>query len=107
MSLESPNMEVRNAIRAGAAWFARSAIPGIRVVTRDGDRRVETDPGAPPLWARFYEIHSNRPLFTGRDAVVKYQLADIEAERRNGYAWYGTWGEAVARDFAVWSRRHP
>jgi pectate lyase len=107
MSLESPNMEVRNAIRAGAAWFARSAIPGIRVVTRDGDRRVETDPGAPPLWARFYEIHSNRPLFTGRDAVVKYQLADIEAERRNGYAWYGTWGEAVARDFAAWSRRHP
>ena len=26
-------------------------------------------------------------------------------ERRNGYAWYGGWGESVARDFAKWPHR--
>jgi hypothetical protein len=34
-------------------------------------------------------------------------MAEIEAERRNGYAWYGEWGRAVASRFAVWSKSHP
>ena len=45
-------------------------------------------PSAPPLWARFYEIETNRPIFTGRDGVVKYNYMEIEAERRNGYGYY-------------------
>ena len=42
-------------------------------------------------WARFYEIGSNRPIFSGRDGIVRYDISEIEAERRNGYAWAGTW----------------
>jgi PelA/Pel-15E family pectate lyase len=49
---------------------------------------VVKDPGAPPLWARFYEIGTNRPIFSGRDGVVKYNLSEIEAERATGYRWY-------------------
>jgi pectinesterase len=69
------------------------------------DRVVIDDPNAPPLWARFYEIGMNRPFFCGRDGVKKYRLADIEAERRNGYAWYGNWGQNVARQYAAWSAK--
>ena len=61
------------------------------------------DPEAPPLWARFYEIETNRPFFCGRDGVKKYDIAEIESERRNGYAWYGTWGKSVAERYARWS----
>ena len=43
-------------------------------------------PDAGPIWARFYEIGSNRPVFVGRDGVVKYSVAEIEPERRVGYA---------------------
>jgi PelA/Pel-15E family pectate lyase len=49
---------------------------------------VVPDATAPPLWARFYEIGTNRPIFSGRDSVVKYQLSEIEYERRTGYRWY-------------------
>lgn len=103
MSLPDPSPAVRTAIRAGAAWFEATRLTGFRVVTRDGDRWIEPDPDAPPLWARFYEIGTDRPVFAGRDGVVKYALAEIERERRAGYAWYGAWGVEVARAFARWA----
>lgn len=105
MSLEHPSEEVVRAVKAGAAWFEASKITGIRVDKVDGDKRVVQDLNAPPLWARFYEIDTNRPIFCGRDAVKKYALAEIEAERRNGYAWYGTWGDRVVKDFAKWKEK--
>jgi PelA/Pel-15E family pectate lyase len=42
-------------------------------------------------WARFYEIGTNRPIFSGRDGIVRYDISEIESERRTGYAWIGTW----------------
>ena len=42
-------------------------------------------------WARFYEIGTNRPIFSGRDGIIRYELSEIEQERRDGYAWLGTW----------------
>jgi PelA/Pel-15E family pectate lyase len=73
----------------------------------DGDKKIVRDDSAPPLWARFYEIETDRPIFAGRDGVKKYDLAEIEAERRNGYAWYGNWGTAVAERYAAWKRKWP
>ena len=64
-------------------------------------------PNAPPLWARFYEIETNRPIFSGRDSVKKYDIAEIESERRNGYAWYGSWGEGVAKRYGQWKQQWP
>ena len=60
------------------------------------------DASAQPLWARFYEIETNRPIFSGRDGVIKYDVAEIEAERRNGYAWYVTSGERVRDAWSKW-----
>jgi pectate lyase len=105
MSLDAPSREVRESIAAGAAWFERSKLTGIRQVRIDGDKRITQDADAPPLWARFYEIDTNRPFFCGRDGVKKYDIADIEAERRNGYSWYGDWGTTVANAFARWQKQ--
>ena len=44
--------------------------------------------------------------FGGRDGVIKYDVAEIEAERRNGYAWYGTWGRKVADRYSRWKLDH-
>ncbi|HEY9175727.1 MAG TPA: pectate lyase [Verrucomicrobiae bacterium] len=105
MSLERPSPEIIRAIQAGAEWFASAKINGLRQ-TRDGRNKIMlADTNAPPLWARFYEIETGRPLFSGRDGVPKYRFDEIEVERRNGYAWYGSWGEPVAADYAKWSRR--
>jgi PelA/Pel-15E family pectate lyase len=102
MSIKEPSPAVVEAIEGGVRWFAAAKIKGIREVTVEGDKRIIEDANAPPMWARFYEIETNRPIFAGRDGVKKYHLAEIEAERRNGYAWYGYWGKAVFEDYARW-----
>jgi len=107
MSLPNPSPRVARAINAGAEWFASARLEDIRVVHTDQDCVVIQDPSAPPLWARFYEIDSNRPIFSGRDGVKRYRLSDIERERRTGYAWYGSWGTEVAREYAHWRERWP
>ncbi|HEY2156700.1 MAG TPA: pectate lyase [Isosphaeraceae bacterium] len=106
MSLDEPSPEVVRAVEAGARWFDSAKLTGIRQVGGGGDKKVVADPKAPPLWARFYEIDTGRPFFCGRDGVKKYSLAEIEAERRNGYAWYGEWGSKVAARYAGWKAEH-
>ena len=96
MQVEPTTPRIRAAIDGARAWLRAVAIPGLRLETFTDaagrrDRRVVADPSAPPLWARFYELGTNRPIFLGRDSVVRYALSEIEHERRNGYAYYGTW----------------
>jgi pectate lyase len=107
MSLDHPGPEVIRAIKAGVQWYESSKLTGIRQESVNGDKRIVRDPNASPLWARFYEIESNRPIFSGRDSVKKYDVAEIESERRNGYAWYGKWGERVAASYAKWTEKWP
>jgi pectate lyase len=104
MSIEAPSSAVIQAVEDGVKWFEAAKLTGLRQVVVDGDKQIIQAPEAPPLWARFYELESNRPIFAGRDGVKKYALADIEGERRNGYAWYGSWGEAVFARHAKWKK---
>jgi hypothetical protein len=64
------------------------------------------DASAPLLWARFYEIGTNRPIFSGRDGVVRYALAEIEVERRTGYSWVGPYAAVLLeREYPAWRTR--
>jgi PelA/Pel-15E family pectate lyase len=105
MSQENPSPEIKQAVHAGARWFLDSRISGIKQIHVNRDKVIVKDKDAPALWARFYEIGTNRPIFCGRDGIIKYDIAEIEAERRNGYAWYGTWGNDVASRYARWTER--
>lgn len=105
--LESPAPEVLAAIESAKAWLARTALKDTRVVrvpsaredfmrhTAAFDTVVVREIGAPPIWARHYELETDRPIFAGRDGVKRYALADIERERRTGTAWYGGWPQSV------------
>lgn len=104
MSLENPSPEVARAADAGVAWFEAVQLKGVREVVIDGDKRLIVDPNGPPLWARFYETGSNRPIYAGRDGIKHYEFASIEAERRNGYAWHGRWGADVLRRYQDWKQ---
>jgi hypothetical protein len=38
--------------------------------------------------------------------VVRYRLDEIEAERRDGYAWLGTWAQRLLDvEYPAWSRK--
>jgi PelA/Pel-15E family pectate lyase len=116
MGIERPDRRVIESIRAAIAWFEKAKLTGIRQIEikdaslpKGVDRVIVTDPPAPsakPLWARFYEMGSNRPIFCGRDGIIKYSLAEIEHERRIGYNWYTSApAELLAKDYPAWEKR--
>jgi PelA/Pel-15E family pectate lyase len=113
MGIEHPGAEVVEAIEAAIAWFEKSKITGIRYIEKPDasklhgfDRVVVKDQNAGPLWARFYEIGTNRPVFIGRDARVRYDVAEIEDERRNGYSWYvAEPAELLTKDYPKWQKK--
>jgi PelA/Pel-15E family pectate lyase len=115
MSVENPRPEIIESIESAVAWFGQAKIVGIRVKTvRDPsapggrDRVVVQDDSAPPLWARFYEIETNRPFFCSRDGVPKYSLAEISHERRNGYSWLGNYaGSLLVETYPAWQKNTP
>ena len=96
--------------RGGGAWLREARIEGRRVErvparTCAGRvrRRGREDPSAPPIWARFYEIGTNRPLFLGRDGVAAGSLAEIEPERRTRYSWLGPYAaDLLDRRYPAW-----
>ena len=72
LTLPDPPDAVRRSILSALEWFEAARLPDGR-------------------WARFYEIGTGRPIFAGRDGVVRYNLSEIDLERQLNYSWYGTW----------------
>jgi len=102
MSIKNPSSQVVAAIEAGVQWYRNVQIDGLRLTQTKDDRIVTPDPSAPPIWARFYDIQTGRPIFVGRDGVIRDRLADIDQERRGGYAWYNFSGTGVFKRYATW-----
>ena len=113
MQIENPTPEVRRAVQTAVAWLEASKVTGERVdrvpdesLPRGFDVKVIQDPDAPPLWARYYDIETNKPFFCGRDGVKKWSLAEIEAERRSGYAWLRPFAEGIPQRYAKWVAKY-
>lgn len=113
MGIDHPSEETIKSIEGAIAWFNRVKLAGIRQIAKpvpsieEGfDKEIIKDANAPPMWARFYQIGTNRPIFCGRDGIVKYKLDEIEQERRIEYAWYGYWpADLLANDYPAWRKK--
>lgn len=113
MSIKDPSEEIIQSIESAVAWFEKSELKGIKWIKQPDvsqpggfDRVVVKDPDGGSLWARFYELDSNRPIFAGRDGVVKYNLAEIEHERRTNYNWYVEEpAKLLKRDYPAWRKK--
>ena len=110
---KSPGPQIIDAIQAAVTWLDHVKLTGIRQIrkpdeSKEGgyDKVVVEDATAPPIWARFYQIGTNRPIFCGRDGIIKYRLAEIEHERRIHYSWYGySPADLLAKDYPTWQRK--
>lgn len=111
MSLDRPSPEIVRAIEAAVAWLESARIEGWRVF----EQREESgagknwealkDPAAGPLWARFYDIATNRPLFSDLDSKPRLGMENI-GWARHGYRWTGNWAQALLeKDFPAWKKR--
>jgi PelA/Pel-15E family pectate lyase len=102
MDVKEPDMRIIDAVESAVAWFRAAKLTGIKII----DHAVVKDKDAPPIWARFYQIGTNGPIFSGRDSIIKYSMAEIEAERRNGYRWYVSEPDKLlAKDYPQWKKR--
>jgi PelA/Pel-15E family pectate lyase len=114
MEIDKPDERIKTAITSAADWFARSKITGKRYERINDknlkygvDRRLTDDPAAPPIWARFYDIETNKPMFADRDGVKRFDWHEVGEERRAKYAWYGDWGNKVLDELPKWKARNP
>ncbi len=112
MGVENPSPDIVAAVEGAVAWFQTVPIHGLRVDESAGadgkkDRHAVADPAAPLLWARFYELGTNRPIYIGRDKVVRYDHNEIERERRTSYDYLGDWpAKLLAKEFPRWRQKH-
>lgn len=104
--LPHPNEDQRRAIRSAAAWLQRTAIYGVSYQRTSSGKALMNVEGAGPLWPRYLEIGSDKPIFGDRDKAIYDSLNDVSNERRNGYAWYGSEPQRVLDQFRQWSKQH-
>lgn len=102
MSIEKPSARVVNAVHAAVAWFRKTQING----TGYAGYVVSPQADATPLWARMYEIGTDRPIFSNRDGVQLYDWDQLK-DRRRGYAWYVPDPIPMLRRYDSWAREHP
>ena len=103
MKLKNPSDEVKNAIKNAVQWFEGTKIIGYKYAKiAENDKGLVADPEA-ISWARFYDLETNKPIFGDRDNSIKDRIEDISQERRNGYAWYGTFAQnLLAKEYPKW-----
>jgi PelA/Pel-15E family pectate lyase len=115
MSLPQPTPAEVAGAHAAAAWFTKTEIFGFRYGSGDfrGDRtnpdgrRLVAVAGAGPIWSRYYQIGTDKPIFGDRDKTIHDDVNEISRERRNGYSWYNAAGVALLGDYKTWARSHP
>ncbi len=117
MSIYNPSDAVKKSVQNAVEWFEASKIPDTNVLTVDApemvtpftvskhDKIVINSPGAPPIWTRYYELKTHRPLFCNRDSKVVYSLAEVDRERRDGYGWYTYEPQKVLKAFPEWKKK--
>lgn len=112
MRQKNPVPAIITSVKSAVEWFEKAKIIGYDFVfIKDPnlpggkDRVLKTDPSN-VMWARFYDIPTNIPIFTGRESVPKKTIAEIELERRIGYAWYGKWpANLIDKKYPKWLKQ--
>ncbi len=116
MSIDNPSKEVIDSVQSAVKWFDDSKIVGIRVEEFNTppfqtplrllktDRKVVQDKNAPPIWARFYELQTHKPLFSNRKSERLYSMAEVDRERR-AYGWYTYDPQKALDEYPTWQKK--
>ena len=109
MRQREPSKDIITAVNAAIAWLEKVKIVGYKIEDiqapqeKTGKDRVLVKDDQSVIWARFYNIETNEPFFTGRDSQPKKTMAEVENERRVGYAWYGAWPQKLLeKEYPEW-----
>ena len=110
MNVPDPDARIVKAVHGAMQWFDTYKLTGVRVerTVINGERtaHLAESPGAPALWARFYDLKYNEPYVCDRDGLPRRRLEEIGRERRSGYSWYGTRPAALYALYDAWAERY-
>ena len=107
MSLPHPSKELIASIQAGVTWLKGAVVYGFEYTGGrgvEGGRQLKPKDGAGPIWARYYSVPAQKPIFGDRDKTLHDNVNDLSLERRNGYAWYGGAEQKTIDDYAAWAK---
>ncbi len=113
MALPAPPPELKaeliQAVHSGVQVLRELAIEGYawrKLAGAEAEgKRLVAEPGAGPLWARYYALDSLKPIFGDRDKSLHDDVNEISLERRNGYAWFSTSPAKVLEAYQRWPHR--
>jgi len=102
--------EVEKSIKSAVYWFKQNKIEGysynVSKVNGKAVRTLAEDKNS-VIWARFYDINNNKPLFGDRDGSVKYNYNEVSEERRNGYSWFGDFADKlINKEYPKWLEKN-
>lgn len=109
---QDPSDAIRQAIESAIKWFETHDIEGYRFDrTRDPqtgeDKRQLIPDSSSVIWARFYDLKNNKPVFGDRDNSVTYNFEEVSPERQNGYAWFGSWPKKlIEQEYPKWIKKN-
>lgn len=114
MSLDNPSTDITKAIQSAVKWLEKVKMKDIALLrVKDDksptgfDRRIIKKKGAEPLWARFYDVKTFKPIYSDRDGKIYKNLADISYERRNDYGWIGDWPRKILyKKYTKWQKQY-
>jgi len=117
MDLKNPEKRIIESVQGAVKWFSDSKIYNTKVntvpappeksvwKTSTTDRVVVFDSLAPPIWTRYYELGTEKPLFSDRNGKFLYSLAEVSRERRSGYSWYTYAPQVILDKYPDWQKR--
>jgi PelA/Pel-15E family pectate lyase len=95
---------VKASVQAAIAWYKKSGVANTAYVSRpsgntdDSYNPIQSKSGS-TMWYRFYDLAQDVGFFSGRLSTdeppgngKQYDIMKIEAERRYGYQWGGSYG---------------
>lgn len=110
LMMQTATPEIQKSIQSAIKWFKDNKIEGYSYnVTKQNGKAVRTlaEDKNSIIWARFYDINTNKPLFGDRDGSVKYNYNDVSEERRNGYSWFGDAPDKlINKEFPKWAEKN-
>ncbi|ANF49944.1 pectate lyase [Chryseobacterium glaciei] len=110
LMMQTATPEIQKSIKSAIKWFKDNKIEGYSYnITKQNGKAVRTlaEDKNSVIWARFYDINTNKPLFGDRDGSVKYNYNDVSEERRNGYSWFGdTPDKLINKEFPKWAQKN-
>jgi PelA/Pel-15E family pectate lyase len=107
MSLPNPSAELKASIQAGVAWLKEHATTGFEYTGGrgiEGGRQLKPKEGAGPLWARYYSVPGQKPIFGDRDKTLHDDVNELTLERRNGYSWWSGGEQKTIDNYAAWAK---